>query len=173
MTLTTVEAPEPDSDGLRLVPIPEGVAVPCIADWAIPASISGTPQSDRFGTLAIACLRIADDLETGYTGTENDARSRESHLRLFKRMLAEVMADIGPINLAVTSAQAREIADSFHPVGTSAQTIELDPGIVWDLLDQAGHGDHGGWTHDSRWPDVTCACGDAVFRIAVPAPAPR
>ena len=125
------------------------------------------------GVLAVACLAIANDLEDGHDGTRENAARRQVRIDHFNQMLTAVMKDIGPINLAVTAEQARQIADTFHPVGSPAQTVELDPGIIWDLLDQTGHGEHGGWTHDSRWPDVTCACGEAVFRLTVPAPADR
>lgn len=173
MTITLTDAPEADTDGLRLVSLPEGVLIPRIADWAVAASLGGTPESERFGLLALACIAVARDLEEGHDGTDANADYRARRLGHFNRMLGQIMADIGPINLAVTPAQARQIADAFHPVGTPARTVELDPAIVWDLLDQAGHGDHGGWTHDSRWPDVTCACGEIVFRIGVPAPTGR
>ncbi|WP_043636867.1 hypothetical protein [Nonomuraea candida] len=173
MTITTVEAPEADSDDLKLVPLPRGVLIPCIADWAITASMGGHPHSDRLGTLGLACLAVGADLETGHDGTDRDAIVRQRHLDLFTRLLAQVMEDIGPMNLVVAPAQARQIADTFHQAGATAQTVELDPDIIWGLLDKAGHSDHGGWTHDSRWPEVTCACGEAVLRLTVPAPAER
>lgn len=176
MATTTIAAPDDyNPDAVRLLAIPEGVKLPRLADYAVPASLDGTPERNNFGALALATLAIEKDLDEGFDGTQEDADRRESDLLRFHATQAAVAADLGQLLLAVNARQAREIANAAYDLGCNpaAHVIELDPGIIWDLLDAAGHGEHGGWTHDSRWPEVTCACGQAVFRLTVPAPADR
>ncbi|MBG0818962.1 hypothetical protein [Planomonospora sp. ID82291] len=171
--MTIIDAPETHgSDTVYLLPIPYGVQVPRLADWAISVSM-GREEEQRFAELALACIAISEDLANGHDGTAVDAERREADLLRFKRAMAAVTADIGPITLAVDPGQAAEIADAAHQIAATAQPVELDPAVIWDLLDATGHGEHAGWTHDSRWPEVVCACGDTVLRLTVPAPASR
>ncbi|MGW2221283.1 hypothetical protein ACWCSD_40400 [Nonomuraea sp. NPDC001684] len=176
MTTVTINAPDHnDGDAVLLLPLPHGVKLPRLADYAVTATMPGTPENSHLEELALANLAIATDLENGHDGTPQDAERRESHLLHFHAALSAVAADLGDLNLVVDARQARQIEGTARDVVVhpAAQTVELDPAIVWDLLDAAGHGEHGGWTHDSRWPEVVCACGDAVFRLSVPAPAAR
>ncbi|MFC4014631.1 hypothetical protein ACFOY2_45925 [Nonomuraea purpurea] len=172
MTITAIAAPDDDNpDAVRLLSLPPGVKLPRLADYAVPATMPDSPESIRLEALALANLAIERDLDEGFDGTPEDAERRESHLLHFHAMLAAATADFGDINIAVTERQAREIANAAHDLGRNpaAKVIELDPAVIWNLLDAAGHGEHGGWTHDPRWPEITCACGDAVLRITVPA----
>ncbi|GAB2467889.1 hypothetical protein GCM10027187_40060 [Streptosporangium sandarakinum] len=173
MTTTAIAAPDDHGSDNVLIPLPEGVRIPCLADWAIPASIPTTPEHNHLTRLALTCIKIGTDLATGHDGTPRDAELRELHLHNFRAALEAVTADIGPVNLAATAEQAREIADAAHRATTPARAVELDPSVIWELLDRMGHGDHGGWTHDPRWPDVVCGCGETVFRLTIPAPAGR
>ncbi|MEU4331347.1 hypothetical protein [Nonomuraea dietziae] len=173
-TNTPVDAPDTHSDDVHLLPIPLGTAIPRLADWAIPISVTGSKEATRLHGLALACIAITDDLTNDYDGTDElENGRRAARLRTYHSMLSKVMADIGQINLAVTANQAAAIADAATAIARPATVVPLDPAIIWDLLDQHGHGEHGGWTHDARQPDIECACGEAVFRFAIPAPAER
>ncbi|MGV9383580.1 hypothetical protein ACWDRB_47740 [Nonomuraea sp. NPDC003707] len=174
MTITAIAAPAPDDhdpEAIHLLPLPVGVKLPALADYAVPATVPGTAANSHLEALALADLAIQKALDEGFDGTPEDAERRESALLRFHAALAAVTADLGPLNLAVDARQARQIAQAAYDLAQNrtAQVIELDPGVIWDLLDAAGHDHHGGWTHDSRWPEVVCACGNTVFRITVPA----
>ncbi|MFC7723447.1 hypothetical protein [Nonomuraea recticatena] len=169
-----VDAPEDHSDTLHLLSIPAGAQIPRLADWAVPASIPTSPENAHLAELALASIAVAYDLTTNYdVADEDETAARVKRLHTFNSTLQKVTDDIGPIRLSVTPDQAAEIAEAARAIARPATVVELAPHIVWELLDQLGHGEHGGWTQDSRHPDLVCACGDAVFRLTVPAPVGR
>ncbi|WP_449065597.1 hypothetical protein [Planomonospora algeriensis] len=171
MTITPL-APDddyPDDLDVILLPLPDGATIPRLADWAIPAAITDTPQSVNLAKLALACIAISEDLAAAPDGTPEEDLRRQRHLLDYHEALRAVTADIGPLRVAVTRDQALEFAETAHAEATGgARVIALDAAVIWDVLAAAGHGGHDGWTHDPRWPEIVCSCGEAL-RFTAPA----